>query len=297
MDQKKGYTRARRVKSALLAAVLLTTLGVTGCQRENGGEAGGEYTADKTDASKTSSYQQDASTAEGTTSETTADNSDASKTPGYQLEMPTAGEEIAVLHTSMGDIRIRLFPEAAPKAVENFKGLINKGYYDGITFHRVINDFMIQGGDPTATGAGGESIWGKDFEDEFDKNLLNLRGALSMANAGSDTNGSQFFIVQNDADAFSGWEEYETYKAAYKAQMGYDVDAVPQQVRDLYTKHGGAPYLDGGYRVDDAGHTVFGQVFDGMKVVDAIAAVSVNADNKPLQDVVINSAEIVTYQG
>lgn len=261
MNQKKHCTRARRVKSVLLAAVLLTTLGVTGCQRQGAGS-----------------------------------NADADKAAGYQLDPPTAGEEIAVLHTSMGDIRIRLFPNAAPKTVENFKGLINKGYYNGITFHRVIEDFMIQGGDPTGTGRGGESIWGKAFEDEFNKNLLNLRGALSMANAGTNTNGSQFFIVQSGAESFS-WADYETNKALYKARMGYDVDAVPQDVRDLYTQYGGAAYLDGGYRVDNAGHTVFGQVFDGMDVVDAIAGVAVDGNYKPIQDVTINSAEIVAYEG
>ena len=101
---------------------------------------------------------------------------DDGKPVGYQLEKPADGEEIAVLHTSMGDIRIRLFPEAAPKAVENFKGLIQDGYYNGIVFHRVIDNFMIQGGDPTATGTGGESIWGEPFEDEFNTNLINLRG-------------------------------------------------------------------------------------------------------------------------
>ncbi len=215
---------------------------------------------------------------------------------GIQLEMPEVGEEIAVLHTSMGDIRIRLFPDAAPKTVENFKGLINKGYYNGITFHRVINDFMIQGGDPTATGMGGESIWGKEFEDEFNKDLLNIRGALSMANAGADTNGSQFFIVQAGADVFN-WADYDANKALYKSRMGYDVDAVPKAVRDLYEKHGGTPYLDGGYRVDGAGHTVFGQVIQGMDVVDAIAAVAVDANDKPVTDVVIQSAEIVAYEG
>ena len=81
-----------------------------------------------------------------------------------QLEKPEEGEEIAVLETNMGTIKIRLFPEEAPKTVQNFKELIQKGYYNGITFHRVIEGFMIQGGDPTATGTGGESAFGEDFE-------------------------------------------------------------------------------------------------------------------------------------
>ena len=115
-----------------------------------------------------------------------------------QLQPPAKGEEIAVIKTNYGTIKARLFPEIAPKAVENFKTHAKNGYYDGVTFHRVIPDFMIQGGDPEGTGMGGESIWGKAFEDEFDINYRNFRGALSMANGGPNTNGSQFFIVQNN---------------------------------------------------------------------------------------------------
>ena len=103
------------------------------------------------------------------------------QTVGYQLDPPEAGEEIAVLTTNMGEIKIRLFPDVAPKAVENFTTHIKEGYYDGLTFHRVIEGFMIQGGDPNGDGTGGESIWGEPFEDEFSENLLNLRGSLAMA--------------------------------------------------------------------------------------------------------------------
>ena len=84
-----------------------------------------------------------------------------------QLQLPKAGEEVAVINTNHGEIKIRLFPEVAPKAVENFTTHAKNGYYDGITFHRVMNDFMIQGGDPDGSGRGGESIWGAPFEDEF----------------------------------------------------------------------------------------------------------------------------------
>lgn len=114
-----------------------------------------------------------------------------------QLEMPKNGEKIYIMKTNVGEISFRLFNEIAPKACENFITLAKKGYYNEVIFHRVIRDFMIQGGDPTGTGMGGESIWGEAFEDEFDVNFRNYRGALSMANAGPNTNGSQFFIVQN----------------------------------------------------------------------------------------------------
>ncbi|OGW85544.1 MAG: peptidylprolyl isomerase [Omnitrophica bacterium RIFCSPLOWO2_01_FULL_45_10] len=104
--------------------------------------------------------------------------------------------KIVILETNQGRTEIELLPEVAPKACENFIGLVEKGYYNGTTFHRVIKGFMIQGGDPTATGRGGESIWGKPFEDEFDSNVkFDNTGILAMANAGPNTNGSQFFIT------------------------------------------------------------------------------------------------------
>ena len=191
-----------------------------------------------------------------------------------QLAKPQNGELVAVMHTNMGDISIRLFPEHAPKTVENFVTHAKNGYYDGITFHRVINDFMIQGGDPTATGCGGESIWGRNFEDEFCPELHNLRGALSMANAGPNTNGSQFFIVQA-----------KTVAPQLLSRMKQIPDAFPEAVVENYAQVGGTPHLD--FR-----HTVFGQVFDGMDVVDAIAAVKVNYNDKPLDDVKILSIDV-----
>ncbi len=194
-----------------------------------------------------------------------------------QLDRPAAGETVAVMHTSMGDIAIRLFPEKAPKAVENFTTHAKNGYYDGLIFHRVINDFMIQGGDPKGTGRGGESIWGDSFEDEFDLELRNYRGALSMANAGPNTNGSQFFIVQAKEVAPS-----LLHQMGQLADRGY-----PAEVTAAYAQVGGTPHLD--FR-----HTVFGQVYDGMDVVDAIAAVDTDRNDKPKTDVVIESIEIKT---
>ena len=105
-------------------------------------------------------------------------------------------EQIVVLETTQGNIELQLMPEIAPKTCENFIGLAKKGYYDGISFHRVIKDFMIQGGDPTGTGRGGSSIWGGPFEDEVTPEIgFDRSGLLAMANAGPNTNGSQFFIT------------------------------------------------------------------------------------------------------
>jgi peptidyl-prolyl cis-trans isomerase B (cyclophilin B) len=231
--------------------------------------------------------------------------------------MPAVGEEVAVMHTSMGDVSIRFFPEAAPKAVQNFIDHAKQGYYNGLTFHRVINDFMIQGGDPEGTGQGGESIWGKPFEDEFDTKLLNLRGSLSMANAGPGTNGSQFFINQQGAKSFGTRKDYEP-AASYQQmidmygeamvkqyyptvddfakQMLYQYDWVPNEVWDLYEKNGGNLSLDGAWR-KSGGHTVFGQVFAGMDVVDAIAAVNTDNNDKPLTAVTVTTIDIVKYNG
>lgn len=192
-----------------------------------------------------------------------------------QLEPPKEGDIIAIMHTNMGDIKIKLFPDKAPKAVENFVTHSKNNYYNGLIFHRVINDFMIQGGDPTGTGMGGESIWGEEFEDEFVPELHNLYGALSMANAGPCTNGSQFFIVQA-----------KSVPANMIEQMRELPDHFPPETVEAYEKFGGTPWLD--FR-----HTVFGQVIEGMEVVEKIAAVEVGSNDKPVEDVIINNIEIV----
>ncbi len=193
-----------------------------------------------------------------------------------QLDAPQVGELSAVMHTSLGDIKIRFFADKAPKTVENFITHAKNGYYDGLIFHRVIDGFMIQGGDPTGTGMGGESIWGSPFQDEFDPDLHNLRGALSMANAGPNTNGSQFFIVQAPEVDERLIEQMEQL-----SDRGFPTHAV-----ENYKAVGGTPHLD--FR-----HSVFGQVVEGMDVVDSIAAVATNAQDKPLEDVVIKSIDIM----
>ncbi|MFS0780355.1 peptidylprolyl isomerase [Bacillus sp. 1P06AnD] len=193
---------------------------------------------------------------------------------GYpQLSDISSDEDVIIMHTSMGDIKIKLFPKYAPKAVENFMTHAEKGYYDGLSFHRVINDFMIQGGDPKGDGTGGESIWGKPFEDEFSNKLFNFRGALSMANSGENTNGSQFFIVQAPKIDSSLVSQME------KANF-------PEGVIKAYEEKGGTPWLD-------QKHTVFGQVVEGMKIVDKIAKVEVDGQSKPVEPVTIKSIDVI----
>ena len=183
------------------------------------------------------------------------------------------GQVRVKIKTTHGDMTFKLFEKDIPKAVENFLTHAKNGYYKGIIFHRVIKDFMIQGGDPTGTGMGGESIWGRSFEDEFSMDYFHFYGALSMANAGPNTNGSQFFIVQN---------QHLPYSKKEIARGGW-----PEPIAEIYAEQGGTPHLD-------RRHTVFGQLADeaSYEVLDAIAGVETGAMDKPVDDVVIETIEI-----
>jgi cyclophilin family peptidyl-prolyl cis-trans isomerase len=147
----------------------------------------------------------------------------------------------ATMKTSEGDIVLELFDEDAPKTVSNFKQLASQGFYDGLIFHRVIADFMIQGGCPEGTGTGGP---GYTFEDEINTHKI-VKGALAMANAGPNTNGSQFFIVTTEE----------------------------------------APWLDGK-------HTVFGEVRDGLDVVDRIGTTQTDGRDRPVEPIGIETIEL-----
>lgn len=190
-----------------------------------------------------------------------------------QLDLENHTGPKVTIKTNHGDMTLVLFPEHSPKTVANFLGLAKEGYYDGIIFHRVIPEFMIQGGDPTGTGMGGQSIYGESFEDEFSDELYNLRGALSMANAGPNTNGSQFFIVQNS-------------KIPY-AKKELERGGWPTPIAAAYAENGGTPHLD-------RRHTVFGQLADdaSFKVLDLIASVETGAQDKPKEDVIIKTIEV-----
>ena len=189
-----------------------------------------------------------------------------------QLSEVNENNPLVTVHTNLGDFTLELFPEVAPKTVENFVTHAKNGYYNGVIFHRVIEDFMIQGGDPTGTGMGGESIYGRTFEDEFSREAFNLYGTLSMANAGPNTNGSQFFIV--------------TAKQVPAQMLKQLKDGGwPEKIVEEYAKVGGTPWLD--HR-----HTVFGRVVEGMDVVLKIEGVKRNAQDRPLEDVVIESMDV-----
>lgn len=240
---------------------------------------------------------------------------------GFQLDMPKDGDTIAVIHTSEGDITIRFFPEQAPKTVTNFLNLAKDGKYNNTTFNNIVKDFKVQGGlyGYDENNPNGTSSYGTQFEDEFCDKLFNIRGAVSMASNAKDSNGSQFFINQTSAEAFEkngGWQKmsdmWETAKTMLANQKDtnqnllsvfiqqndskfYNADIVPEEVKKLYETNGGNPHLDGAYNAVDRGQTVFGQVIDGMDVVDKISNVKVDDEFHPEENIVIKSIEITEY--
>lgn len=169
-------------------------------------------------------------------------NTTKSYSSAPEMQLGEGVDYKAVIKTSLGDLTVDLFEKESPITVNNFVTLAIDGFYDGIIFHRIIKDFMIQGGDPQGTGSGGP---GYSFADEFNDVPL-VRGSLAMANAGPNTNGSQFFVVTIDA----------------------------------------TPWLDGK-------HTNFGQITEGLDILDKIEGVETGPGDKPLEDIVIESIEII----
>ncbi len=317
--------KSKILKVLILSALLVTTMVACG---------------NKTDKESSKTDNTSSSVTESTDTSKTENNKTEAEVIGMTNYFDIEEQEVklvqfgdysnlpkATLHTTMGDIEIAFFPEYAPKTVENFLTHAKEGYYDGLIFHRVINDFMIQGGDPQGTGIGGESIWGEPFQDELSPQLYNFRGAISMANSGVDTNGSQFFIVQSKGNQFANLpdmlysnrvqnnieriqknvnkmlaegkdkKEIEQYITEENKKIEATINAgVPEYYGKMlepviakYQEVGGTPHLDNK-------HAVFGQVINGMDVVDKIAAVEQNPqNNKPVTDVVINSITVVGY--
>lgn len=236
----------------LLSTTILTTLSLAACTTNN---------SDSPSSSETS------------TSESTREDLSQLELPQLDTEIKE-NESVVELTTTAGVITVKLFPEIAPKAVENFVTHAKDGYYNGTPFHRVIEGFMIQGGDPEGTGMGGESIWGEGFEVEISNQLYHIRGALSMARAQAlDSQGSQFFIVQGTEDQSDGMA----------------IQFTPERIIEAY-KNGGAKSLDGNY-------TVFGQVIEGMDVVDKIAQAEVTSNGSevstPVDPVTIESTKVL----
>ena len=201
-----------------------------------------------------------------------------------QFGLPEEGDEIVVIHTSMGTLKVMLFPEIAPKAVENFVTHDKEGYYNGLKFYKIQKDKCLYTGDPKGDGTGGESIFKDDdgriqpFEDEYSMDLWHFNGALSMVNDGEeDNNGSRFCFVQSSSVSADMLLEMKN--------IGF-----PSNIILKYAGVGGAPWLD-------TKQVVFAQVYDGLDVLDAIAAVEVDENGVPKENVVINSMSVEKYQG
>lgn len=191
-----------------------------------------------TPSSTTQTTQKTSTTEEGKTTSMTS----KTYTKPFDMQLKDGVDYKVVLQTSLGNITIDLFEKESPKTVNNFVSLAKDGFYDGLTFHRIIKDFMIQGGDPSGDGTGGP---GYKFEDEFNTKKL-VKGSLAMANAGPNTNGSQFFIVTTES----------------------------------------TPWLDGR-------HTNFGQVTEGMDIIDKISLVATGNNDKPVTPVTIDKVEVL----
>lgn len=266
-------------KTIPLLVIMLSLVILSGCSQLTKAIRGEDYVNAKASASAASaSKSASVSSSKAYQKELKkALSADTSAFPQLSNDV-TDNESEVLMHTSEGDITIKLFPKYAPLAVENFLTHAKEGYYNGVLFHRVISDFMIQSGDPKGDGTGGESIWknkdksidsGNGFKNEISPYLYNIRGAVAMANAGADTNGSQFFINQNTDD-----QSQKLSSSSYS-----------EPIIGAYAK-GGNPSLDGNY-------TVFGQVIDGMDVVDKIAQTATDDNDKPTTDVTITSIDIL----
>ncbi len=244
----KKYFRA--VLTLLLAALLLVSCG----KKEDSGNQTGE--ADQTDPQPP-----------------------AVQVPACpQLAVPQEGDTVVTIETSEGTIKAVLYPEYAPLAVKNFIDLANAEYYKDMLFHRVVAGFVIQTGDPTGTGRGGESASGAPFANETSPALHHFTGALGMANASANQNKSQFYIVAGS-----------TVSGDLISQMQATTDgSFTDEVIEGYKTLGGQPGLDFRY-------TVFGQVYEGLDVVQQIAKVKVDEDDRPTRDMKLLSVTVGTY--
>lgn len=263
---------------SLVAISLVLILILTGCGKEN---VENTTTTSKNNTAQITNTQKNNNTNNTTKKEETKVN--YAENAEKQMAMPEKDEEIAIFHVkNYGEIKVKFFKDVAPKAVENFVTHSKEGYYNGVTFHRIMNEFMIQGGDPLGNGTGGESIWGEDFEEELSDTLVPFRGSLCMASKGlrnSPSLGSQFFITQAN---------YNELRVNYMKSYGFSDELIEQ-----YKKYGGD--VISLYKQ----YTVFGQVFEGMDVVDKIAKeTKVEDDNGTVlkeNQPVITSIEITKF--
>lgn len=196
-----------------------------------------------------------------------------------QVQMPIKGENIAVIKTNMGEIKMRLFPEIAPKAVENFTSLTKEGFYNGMNFSRIEENFLIQIGE-NEEYSGGKSIFGDFYEDELDLSYRHITGSVGLAKQEENKNSSHFYIIVQDGID----EEY------MEEMKELDEEGYPNEVIKAYEALGGIPRLDLRF-------TIFGQVFYGMDTVKKLNEIIINPITKePMEDIKIESIEIINYE-
>lgn len=270
----------------IMLMLLALLIFLTGCEKSNKSTVNAstnKTTNSTTNSSKTSSVSPKKAASNFLNKVKKLTNETAEENAQKQMAMPEEGETIAVLHIKdYGDVTLKFFDEVAPKAVENFVTHAKEGYYNGVTFHRIIDDFMIQGGDPLGTGMGGESIFEKDFDEELSETILPYRGSISMASRGTGTSslGSQFFINTTNFDEENSQLDY----------FGLS------NLEEVNKKYGGNLAMLVGY----AQYTTFGQVIEGMEVVDEISTkVKVEDNNGTVlkeNQPIIESIEIKEYK-
>jgi cyclophilin family peptidyl-prolyl cis-trans isomerase len=266
----------KRLSIAVMCAVVLSA-GLTACGKDVDTKENGEKTS-FTSSDKTDKNDKDKDKDKDKNS--SASNSQNAEIVNFTA--PQKGEQIVIMKIKdYGEVKFKLFPDLCPKGVENFVELAKRGYYDELIFHRVINNFMIQGGDPKGNGTGGTSIWGEKFDGGVSPNLCHAAGALAYANSGSTaTNGSQFYVV-------TGTVYSEDDLRSLEMSSGTNMN---ENARAIYSTVGGTPWLDGGY-------TVFGQVFDGLDVIFEIQKTATDGNDKPYEAVVIESVKVSEYNG
>lgn len=273
------------MKKKIITAMLLIALtaGMNACGSENTTTTETTNSANSTNSPTTANIQENS---------TIGDNNFMDYASFDNFKEPNEGDEIIVMTIKdYGVVKIRLFPDLVPKAVENFVTHAKNGYYDGLTYHRIVSEFMIQGGDPMGLGIGGESIWGGKFDSGMTDRLHHFTGALAYANSGSTaTSGSQFYIVVNKPLTQTEINQY--------VQAGYSFD---DETIAKYKEVGGAPFLDGGIFGGQYAYTVFGQVYEGQNIIETISKVettpnSSNEKSSPVTPVIIESIKVETYK-
>lgn len=285
MDRKvKGVDKMKKFMTMLMVLAMLFSFAGCGDRKNSVADSGKDATTADDGLSQTTEGTGDTTTeqkkaSDGSTMDmtgvVTADTID-----GFdQMAAPQAGDTIATISVEgYGDIKVRFFDKIAPYGVKNFITHAKEGYYNGLTFHRIIKDFMIQGGDPQGTGMGGESIWGEPFYNEISEQACIIRGSLCYANSSMDpSNGSQFFITQKESVTEEEMAGYE--------QKGL---SFTEEQRKSYLENGGCPWLQNGF-------TVFGQVYEGMDIVDTLSEAETDENDMPTTPVKIASVTVSQY--